>query len=181
MTVLRHVAGHQRMPGLCCYQIPAHLPCKCFEIYGRRHPICEKAFSEVCCRPSVWPLKCLSCHAQEPLLGGQDSLLYCSSTPTVIPCPSFICRRRTVVACATSVEAPAASRRHGEASGAPDRSHETEVVVIGSGLGGLCCAAMLATYGVKVFLSHTAAKGPAARLLLWHCHAPVSWPPQAGH
>ena len=30
------------------------------------------------------------------------------------------------------------------------RSHETEVVVIGSGLGGLCCAAMLATYGVKV-------------------------------
>ena len=29
------------------------------------------------------------------------------------------------------------------------RSHETEVVVVGSGLGGLCCAAMLATYGVQ--------------------------------
>ena len=85
------------------------------------------------------------------------------------------------MACATSVEAPAASRRHREASGAPDRSHETEVVVIGSGLGGLCCAAMLATYGVKVFLRHAAAKGPAARLLLWHCSALSFWPPRARH
>ena len=61
------------------------------------------------------------------------------------------------MACATSVEAPAASVIHGDVSGTPDRSHETEVVVIGSGLGGLCCAAMLATYGVKVFPSHAAA------------------------
>ena len=61
------------------------------------------------------------------------------------------------MACATSVEAPTASGLHGEVSGAPDRSHGTEVVVIGSGLGGLCCAAMLATYGVKVFPSRAAA------------------------
>ena len=61
------------------------------------------------------------------------------------------------MACAMSVEAPTASGMHGEVSGAPDRSHETEVVVIGSGLGGLCCAAMLATYGVKVISSHVAA------------------------
>eukprot|EP00775_Hariotina_reticulata_P007610 gene7610-7812_t len=31
-----------------------------------------------------------------------------------------------------------------------DRSHETDYVVIGSGIGGLCCAALLARYGFKV-------------------------------
>ena len=30
------------------------------------------------------------------------------------------------------------------------QSHETDVVVIGSGIGGLCCAAMLAKYGLQV-------------------------------
>ena len=85
------------------------------------------------------------------------------------------------MACATSVEAPAASVIHGEVSGAPDRSHETEVAVIGSGLGGLCCAAMLATYGVKVVPSHAAAEGPAACLILRHCRPLLFWPPQARH
>ncbi|KAG2487619.1 hypothetical protein HYH03_013758 [Edaphochlamys debaryana] len=31
-----------------------------------------------------------------------------------------------------------------------DRSHETDYVVIGSGIGGLCCAALLAKYGYRV-------------------------------
>ena len=31
-----------------------------------------------------------------------------------------------------------------------DKSHDTDVVVIGSGIGGLSCAALLAKYGVKV-------------------------------
>ena len=75
------------------------------------------------------------------------------------------------MACAVSVEAPAASRIHGEGSDAPNRSHETDVVVIGSGLGGLCCAAMLASYGVKVCPIHVAAENLAAHPLLWHWHA----------
>lgn len=39
---------------------------------------------------------------------------------------------------------------------APNRSHETDYVVIGSGIGGLCCAALLAKYGygVTVVESH---------------------------
>ncbi|KAK9796992.1 hypothetical protein WJX73_009416 [Symbiochloris irregularis] len=43
------------------------------------------------------------------------------------------------------------------------RSHVTDVVVIGSGIGGLCCAAMLAKYGVKVTVceSHDIAGGAA--------------------
>lgn len=42
------------------------------------------------------------------------------------------------------------ARPGGPGTSAHDRSHETDVVVIGSGLGGLCCAAMLASYGLQV-------------------------------
>ena len=38
----------------------------------------------------------------------------------------------------------------GPTTSSTSRSHTTDVVVIGSGLGGLCCAAMLASYGVQV-------------------------------
>ncbi len=40
---------------------------------------------------------------------------------------------------------PSSPRLTGEA-----RSHETDVVIIGSGIGGLCAGAMLAKYGYKV-------------------------------
>ncbi|EFJ44494.1 hypothetical protein VOLCADRAFT_64714 [Volvox carteri f. nagariensis] len=44
-----------------------------------------------------------------------------------------------------------------------NRSHETDFVVIGSGIGGLCCAALLAKYGYKVTVceSHYLAGGAA--------------------
>ncbi|KAG2438241.1 hypothetical protein HYH02_010942 [Chlamydomonas schloesseri] len=44
-----------------------------------------------------------------------------------------------------------------------DRSHETDYVVIGSGIGGLCCAALLAKYGYRVTVceSHYLAGGAA--------------------
>ncbi|EFJ39448.1 hypothetical protein VOLCADRAFT_84931 [Volvox carteri f. nagariensis] len=43
------------------------------------------------------------------------------------------------------------------------RSHETDIVVIGSGIGGLCCAGMLAKYGYKVTVceSHSIPGGAA--------------------
>lgn len=44
---------------------------------------------------------------------------------------------------ATPPSAPAQASGEG-------RSHDTDVVVIGSGIGGLCCAALLAKYGYKV-------------------------------
>jgi NADPH-dependent 2,4-dienoyl-CoA reductase/sulfur reductase-like enzyme len=47
-----------------------------------------------------------------------------------------------------------------------DRSHETDVVVIGSGIGGLSCAALLARYGVKVTTVDSSKKAPVLRA----CH-----------
>ena len=44
-----------------------------------------------------------------------------------------------------AASADAAAKLSGDA-----RSHETDVVVIGSGIGGLSCAAMLAKYGYQV-------------------------------
>ncbi|PNW72273.1 hypothetical protein CHLRE_16g674950v5 [Chlamydomonas reinhardtii] len=62
--------------------------------------------------------------------------------------------------CTRAVSAPAkpTPKLTGEA-----RSHETDVVVIGSGIGGLCCAGLLAKYGYKVTVceSHYIAGGAA--------------------
>lgn len=51
--------------------------------------------------------------------------------------------RRAGAQVATPPTAPAQASGEG-------RSHDTDVVVIGSGIGGLCCAALLAKYGYKV-------------------------------
>ena len=47
---------------------------------------------------------------------------------------------------ATAVDAPPAPRSSPGAEGV----READVIVIGSGIGGLCCAALLARYGVNV-------------------------------
>ncbi|PRW44291.1 ABC transporter A family member 7-like isoform B [Chlorella sorokiniana] len=67
-------------------------------------------------------------------------------------------RRRPLRPCAAlsvDQQPPAAASR--------DLSHETDVVIIGSGIGGLCCAALLARYGysVTVLESHYLAGGAA--------------------
>ncbi|KAI7837615.1 hypothetical protein COHA_008541 [Chlorella ohadii] len=67
-------------------------------------------------------------------------------------------RRRSLrprAALSVDQQPPAATTR--------DRSHETDVVIIGSGIGGLCCAALLARYGfsVTVLESHYHAGGAA--------------------
>lgn len=65
-------------------------------------------------------------------------------------------------------EASALSTSAGPATGTPSRSgasrsHDTDVVVIGAGIGGLSCAALLAKYGVActVVESHTIPGGAA--------------------
>jgi hypothetical protein len=62
-----------------------------------------------------------------------------------------------VSAMAAAADAPAA-RETGDA-----RSHTTDVVIIGSGIGGLCCGALLAKYGLSVTVceSHTILGGAA--------------------
>ncbi|KAK9805482.1 hypothetical protein WJX72_000755 [[Myrmecia] bisecta] len=57
---------------------------------------------------------------------------------------------------ASTTSAETATTREAAAAGGidldlgRDRSHETDVCVIGSGIGGLCCAGLLARYGLKV-------------------------------
>jgi len=58
--------------------------------------------------------------------------------------------RRNVIAAAQTTTPDVSKRQpQGEA-----RSHETDIVVIGSGIGGLSCAALLARYGHKVTMSY---------------------------
>jgi hypothetical protein len=59
-------------------------------------------------------------------------------------------RRPIAAAAATGSAAEAPATTTSSSSSGGDRSHETEVVIIGSGIGGLCCGALLAKYGVKV-------------------------------
>lgn len=52
--------------------------------------------------------------------------------------------------CATATQDRAAESASGDGQALPSPSHGTDFVVIGSGIGGLCCAALLARYGYKV-------------------------------
>ncbi|EIE19833.1 FAD/NAD(P)-binding domain-containing protein [Coccomyxa subellipsoidea C-169] len=75
-------------------------------------------------------------------------------------------RRKSSAYCkasARTLDEAATTGALGPESQQRSRSHKTEVVIIGSGLGGLCCAAMLAKYGVKVTVceSHSIPGGAA--------------------
>lgn len=67
----------------------------------------------------------------------------------------------------TTPPSPRSSRPRRAAVGpcraAATESHETDIVVIGGGLGGLCAAALLAKYGLRVTVceSHSIAGGAA--------------------
>ncbi|KAF8062760.1 CRTISO2 [Scenedesmus sp. PABB004] len=88
----------------------------------------------------------------------------------VAPAPRLAAaRRRRAAAAPRAVPATAAPPDRAEEPPLPagaldrDRSHETDYVVVGSGIGGLCCGALLARYGHKVTVveSHYLAGGAA--------------------
>lgn len=82
-----------------------------------------------------------------------------SLTPRA-PSPSGARRDFTLCQAASTIDTDVGvpAKLTGEA-----RSHETDVVIIGSGIGGLCCGALLAKYGVKVTVveSHSEPGGAA--------------------
>ena len=75
------------------------------------------------------------------------------------------CAVRRAGATAARASAAAAPTRSSatSSSSSHDRSHETDYVVVGSGIGGLCCGALLAYYGSRVTVveSHYLAGGAA--------------------
>ena len=58
--------------------------------------------------------------------------------------------RSQVVPSAAYTDTPAASAPSSPSSATSSKSHDTDVVVIGAGIGGLCAGALLAKYGLKV-------------------------------
>ncbi len=88
--------------------------------------------------------------------------VYRESHLSPFTCPK---QRPQVVLHAANTAAPSTSTPESSPPLDPpyNRSHETDYVVIGSGIGGLCCAALLARYGyaVTVLESHYLPGGAA--------------------
>lgn len=100
----------------------------------------------------------------------------------VAPASSARPALRSVVRSAQVATPPSAPA---QASG-EGRSHDTDVVVIGSGIGGLCCAALLAKYGYKVRIlkcmhgtTHCCAGQGSELLMCDECHSLSG--PQTSH
>ncbi|KAF6265696.1 hypothetical protein COO60DRAFT_868698 [Scenedesmus sp. NREL 46B-D3] len=100
----------------------------------------------------------VSCRISTARQGGSRSSA--SNSLTTRASPSSLARSPICCKAASTVDTDV--RLPNKLIGAA-RSHQTDVVIIGSGIGGLCCGALLAKYGVKVTVveSHSIPGGAA--------------------
>jgi len=105
--------------------------------------------------------------------------LQCSSSGVTHAAPRALPLHLRRVAGSSNAALPARSLRATASSAgaaapltAGDRSHETDVVIIGSGIGGLCCGALLAKYGLDVSLCFGGGDAIGSQLLLPGLAAP---------
>ena len=88
-------------------------------------------------------------------------------TSASVPAASTVASRPRTRASSSNRRNIKSSRLVRAGAATEDKSHDTEVVVIGAGIGGLCAGALLAKYGKKVTVveSHDVAGGAAHS---WH-------------
>ena len=135
---------------------PAFLPRSSFDL-----PCVATETPYACaCQPSV---ECSHLIDDRPAMMAMTSIVHTRQCTLFragggrVSCPARVGLRTYAQAATATVTAPAATSKR-------DRSHATDVVVIGSGIGGLSCASMLSSaYGrdVTVLESHSIPGGEA--------------------
>jgi len=160
--------GHQEVAGghprVSLYRRPQHLHFST----PRTHPNTMMATT------AVSMIRMRSEQQRPNVGGGRDSRLAVRrSVAHLQPCParqapSIIHPKRHLPRCRVPCQASSPTSTEPAPPSTDDihrgdQSHETDVVVIGSGVGGLCAAALLATYGFRVTVaeSHTVPGGCA--------------------
>ncbi|GFR48781.1 hypothetical protein Agub_g10729, partial [Astrephomene gubernaculifera] len=111
-------------------------------------------------KQSLYIATCLSL----PVYTHTCHMLHFQQKALATRCPGTRAGRRSAIAvkCKAAVADAKPTQPRSPLTGEA-RSHETDVVVVGSGIGGLCCAGMLAKYGLKVTVveSHSIPGGAA--------------------